>query len=189
MVRQIFCIYAKKLHKTDFFQIHFIIEYNLCSVIKRLFNNKKRGIMKKIVLTVIVVILTLSVACAGNDRPISVEQLPQKAQQFLKSYYPKVGVAYAKEDVEVMSKEYEVVLTDGSKMEFAADGEWKSVECKHNAVPMDIVPQQIKSYVEKNYPEVLITKIDRDRYEYEVSLSNRLELTFNKEFKLIEIDD
>lgn len=56
-------------------------------------------------------------------------------------------------------------------------------------MPADIVPQQIKDYVKQNYPDARITKIDRDRRDYEVSLSNRLELTFNKEFRLIEIDD
>ena len=88
-----------------------------------------------------------------------------------------------------MSKEYEVVLTNGVKIEFAANGEWKSVERKADAVPADIVPQQIKDYVKQNYPDARITKIDRDRRDYEVSLSNRLELTFNKEFRLTEIDD
>lgn len=145
--------------------------------------------MKKFMLTVVVIFLTLSVACADTDRPITIDKLPQKAQQFLKSYYPQVGVSFAKEDSDLMSKEYEVVLTNGVKLEFAANGEWKNVECKHDAVPAAIVPQPIKSYVEKNYPEAKITKIDRDRRDYEVSLSNRLELTFNKEFQLIEIDD
>lgn len=145
--------------------------------------------MKKFMLTVIVVFLTLNIAWADADRPVTIEQLPQKAQQFLKKYYPQVGLSFAKEDSDWMSKEYEVVLTNGVKIEFAANGEWKSVERKADAVPADIVPQQIKDYVKQNYPDARITKIDRDRRDYEVSLSNRLELTFNKEFRLIEIDD
>jgi hypothetical protein len=32
-------------------------------------------------------------------------------------------------------------------------------------------------------------KIDRDRRDYEISLSNRLELTFDKKFNLVDIDD
>ena len=145
--------------------------------------------MKKFMLTVIVVFLTLNIAWADADRPITIEQLPQKAQQFLKKYYPQEGLSFAKEDSYWMSKENEVVLTKGAKKEFAATGVWKRVERKADAVPADIVPQQIKDYVKQNYPDARITKIDRDRRDYEVSLSNRLELTFNKEFRLIEIDD
>ena len=40
-------------------------------------------------LTVIVVFLTLNIAWADADRPITIEQLPQKAQQFLKKYPKK----------------------------------------------------------------------------------------------------
>ena len=81
------------------------------------------------------------------------------------------------------------MFADGTKVDFAANGEWTSVECKGKAVPAGIVPQQIEAYVKQNYPDAHIRKIDRDRTDYEVSLSNRLELTFNKNFKLIEIDD
>lgn len=145
--------------------------------------------MKKILLTVVVAFLSFGFVYANDDVPITVEQLPQKAQQFLKSYFPQVSVSFAKKESDIIGNEYDVVLTDGSKMEFSSNGEWKSVECKGNAVPADIVPRQIKQYVTKNYPDTKILKIDRDRRDYEVTLSNRLELTFNKEFKLIEIDD
>lgn len=145
--------------------------------------------MKKLFLIAAVVFMSLGVACAEADRPITVDKLPQKAQQFIKSYYQQVGVTYAKEDKDLVSTEYEVLLADGTRMEFASSGEWTSVECKGSAVPEDIVPQQIKQYVAKNYPNTKILKIDRDRRDYEVTLSNRLELKFNKEFKLIEIDD
>ena len=133
--------------------------------------------------------MSLGVACANADRPIAVENLPQKAQQFIKKYFANVGVTYVTEDRDVISKDYEVMFADGTKVDFAGNGEWTSVECKGVAVPADIVPQQIKDYVKQNYPDVQIRKIDRDRNDYEVSLSNRLELTFNKDFKLIEIDD
>ena len=145
--------------------------------------------MRRLFLVAAVVFMSLGVACANADRPIAVENLPQKAQRFIKKYFANVGVTYATEDRDVISKDYEVMFADGTKVDFAGNGEWTSVECKGVAVPADIVPQQIKDYVKQNYPDVQIRKIDRDRNDYEVSLSNRLELTFNKDFKLIEIDD
>lgn len=145
--------------------------------------------MRRLFLVAAVVFMSLGVACANADRPIAVENLPQKAQQFIKKYFANVGVTYVTEDRDVISKDYEVMFADGTKVDFAGNGEWTSVECKGVAVPADIVPQQIKDYVKQNYPDVQIRKIDRDRNDYEVSLSNRLELTFNKDFKLVEIDD
>ena len=145
--------------------------------------------MRKLFLIAAVVFMSLGVACAEADRPIAVENLPQQAQQFIKRYFSNVGVTFAKEDRDMHSKEYEVLFADGSTVDFAANGEWKSVECKGVAVPADIVPQQIRDYVAKSYPDAQIRKIERDRNDYEVSLSTRLELKFNKEFKLVEIDD
>ncbi len=147
------------------------------------------SIMKKMFLTCSILFAAVGVACADVDRPIEVEKLPDAAQKFLKQYFSQAGVSLAKEDVELTYKEYEVVLTDGTRIEFRSNGEWKDVDCKFSEVPAGIIPAQIADYVKKNYPDVKIVQIDRDRRTYEVSLSNKLELKFDSKFKLIDIDD
>ena len=121
--------------------------------------------MKKLmILTTILMALGISTACADNDKPIAVTQLPQKAQLFIKTHFPKEKVALAKL-------------------------ERKEVECKYSTVPTAIIPVQIASYVSQNYPDTQIVQIDRDKRDYEVKLTNRLELTFDLNFNLIDIDD
>lgn len=145
--------------------------------------------MKKFaVLTVALFVFALT-GRADNDRPIAVDQLPQKAQQFIKQHFPKSKVALAKEEREFLDLRYEVVFANSVKIEFLKDGEWKEVDCKYSAVPAAIVPVKIAEYVAKNYEDVQIVKIDRDKREYEVDLSNGLELTFDTKFNLIDIDD
>ena len=146
-------------------------------------------IMKKIMSVLAVLFLALNVACANEDRPIQVEQLPAAAQKFIKAHFPDSKISYAKIDDKLVYKEYEVMFADGVKIEFNGDGEWKDVDCKFGAVPAAIIPKKIANYVAKNYPDAKIIKIDRDRRDYEVSLSNRLELTFDMKFNLVEIDD
>lgn len=51
------------------------------------------------------------------------------------------------------------------------------------------VPAQIAQYVSGHYPDASIVQIDRDKHDYEVKLSNGLELTFDLKFNLIDIDD
>lgn len=146
--------------------------------------------MKKLFLTVSIMVAAVGVACADVDRPITVEKLPDSAQRFLKQYFSQVNVSLATEDVELTYKEYDVVLTDGTRIEFRSNGDWKDVDCKYSEVPKGIVPKQIADYVKKNYPDVKITQIDREnRKYYEVTLSNRLELTFDMKYRLVEIDD
>ena len=121
--------------------------------------------------------LGISTACADSDRPIDVAQLPQKAQQFIQKHFAGEKVALAK------------VERDVANAEFYKDGEWKEVDCRYSSVPAAVVPAQIAQYVSGHYPDASIVQIDRDKHDYEVKLSNGLELTFDLKFNLIDIDD
>ena len=146
--------------------------------------------MKKLmILTAILMAFGITTACADNDKPIAVNQLPQKAQQFIKTHFPKEKVAFAKLERDFLETTYEVVFTNSTKLEFKKDGEWKEVDCKYSTVPMKIIPAQITQYVSQNYPDTQIVKIDRDKRDYEAKLTNGLELTFDLNFNLIDIDD
>ena len=128
-------------------------------------------------------------AFAGNDRIITVAELPAVSQQFIKTHFAGVEVSYVKVDEEMFDKDYKVVFVNGSKVEFAKDGAWKEVDCKYGEVPAAIVPQQIRDYVAKNFAGRKIVSIDRDKRDWEVKLDNGLDLKFDLQFRLIEIDD
>ena len=69
---------------------------------------------------------------------------------------------------------------------------FKAVEvsyAKVGEVPAAIVPQQIRDYVAKNFAGRKIVSIDRDKRDWEVKLDNGLDLKFDLQFRLIEIDD
>lgn len=146
--------------------------------------------MKKLmILSAILVTFGINTACADNDKPITVTQLPQTAQQFIKTHFPKEKVAFAKLERDFLETTYEVLFTNSTKVEFYKDGEWKEVDCKYSTVPAKIVPAQIAQYVTQNYPDAQIVQIDRDKRDYEVKLTNGWELTFDLNFNLIDIDD
>ncbi len=126
---------------------------------------------------------------ADNEKPITVDQLPTAAQQTLKKDFPNMKVALAKLDNEIFDKSYDVIFTDGSKIEFDRKGNWTEVSCKNSVVPAAFIPTAIKDYLKGHYPTEKVISIERDIRGYEVHLSNRFELTFNKSFKLIDIDD
>ncbi|WP_295939511.1 PepSY-like domain-containing protein [uncultured Alistipes sp.] len=126
---------------------------------------------------------------AGNDRPISVDELPVASREFIKTHFDGVEVSFSKVDEELFDKDYKVVFTNGAKVEFSKNGQWREVEHKYGEVPSAIVPQQIRDYVAKHYPDRKITQIDRDRRDYEINLNNGLELKFDMKFRLIDIDD
>ena len=146
--------------------------------------------MKKILLILVAVFsVGIFVAVADNDKIINKSQLPKAAQEFIDAHFAGVELLYAKEDCNVLFSSYEVRLENGVKMEFSSKGNWEEVDCQQNAVPAAIVPQPIKEYVEKNYAGNSILAIEKNRNQYEVRLSNRLELKFDKNFNIYDIDD
>ena len=84
---------------------------------------------------------------------------------------------------------YDVVFINGDKVEFDKKGNWKEVSCRRMTVPQAVVPVKIQEFVKSNYPEAKVLKIEKDRYEYEVKLSNFWELTFDTSFNLIDMDN
>jgi signal transduction histidine kinase len=98
------------------------------------------------------------------------------------------GLGLAKLDSDLFSKSYDVIFTNGEKIEFDKSGDWTEVKCK-SGVPTQIVPSAIRTYVKNNYPDASIIQIERKRNEYEVKLSNRWEITFDSQMRVIDIDD
>ena len=145
--------------------------------------------MKKFFLAVASLFTFIGIASADNDRIISFEQLPAKSQEFIKKYFPDEKVSYVKEESDFMELSYEAVLATGTKIEFVGSGEWKEVECRYSTLNEEIVPVQIREYVRKNFPETKFVKIEKGYRDYEVKLTNRLELTFDLNFNLVDIDD
>lgn len=144
--------------------------------------------MKKLVFLLVCVFTVSTVAMADNEKPIQVGQLPTKAQTFITTYFKGKKVALAKQDSDLFSKSYDVIFTNGEKVEFDKSGDWTEVKCLPS-VPSQIVPAAIRTYVKTNYPDASITQIERKRNEYEVKLSNRWEITFDSQMNVIDIDD
>ena len=128
-------------------------------------------------------------AFAGIDKPVTFEQLPMAAQQTIKKHFADRQIALAKMEMEFFGKSYDVIFTNGDKIEFDGRGKWTDIDCKRSQVPDALVPTTIGTFVKKNYPQTTILKIEWNRRTYEVELSNRLELEFDKSFRLIDIDD
>ena len=137
----------------------------------------------------VVLCLFVSAGCLAHDKIIPASQLPAEAQTFIKTHFPDKTVSYAKKDYEGMSYKYEVRLNDGTEIEFDKKGVWDKVDCQMSAVPAALVPALIDNYVQTNYAGAFITKIDKERFGYEIELSNDLELKFDKSGNLFDIDD
>ena len=144
--------------------------------------------MKKMILLTVSLFMGLGTIFAGHDRPIKVEQLPEKAQKFLTTYWTDVKVLKAEMDKDGLEVAYDVYLENKTKIEFDKRGEWKEIKSPMTEIPKGVIMQNILDYVANNYSGNRIEKIKREHHHVEVELTNDIELKFNKkgEFKRID---
>ena len=150
-------------------------------------NFQKMNIMKKL-LFLLLSVFTLQVAQADNDKPITFDKLPAKAQTFINQNFPTEKVAFTKMEKGFLDTSYDVVFVNGNGVEFDKNGEWTELDCKRSSVPTKAVPAQITKFVKESHPNATILKLERDRYTYEVKLSNFWEIKFDKQFNVIDMD-
>lgn len=144
--------------------------------------------MKKI-LTFIVGLFAFAALINADDRPISFDKLPEHAKTFIKTNFASAKVLYSSVDDDIIAPDYEVILDNGFEIQFKNDGQLESIDANLGTIPESIIPVPIRTYINANYPNTTYKEYEVGARSYEVKISNGLELTFNSEFKIIEIDD
>ena len=127
-------------------------------------------------------------ANADNNKPIKVTDLPVKAQTVLSQHFNNQKVNFASIESGIIDKNYDVVLQNGTKLEFDKKGNVTEIDCKQGAVPEKLIPQAINTYLQENHFGQTVRKIEFNKNEYELELSNGIDITFNKHFQVIDID-
>ena len=124
----------------------------------------------------LIIICSLTLVGCG-EKPISPTELPQEVQTFVKQNFANSTITFAQKEWGLFGSEYDVTLNDGTMISFNRNKEWDKVSSTTAPIPTAIVPA------------LSITKIDKDDNGYEVELINGLELKFNQQGALMEMDD
>lgn len=86
--------------------------------------------MKKVLSILVLAIVAVQFAFAGDVITKDVKELPLTARNFINQYFSKPQISYIKIDSEFLSKKYEVTLTDRTEIDFDKKGNWMEVDCK-----------------------------------------------------------
>lgn len=145
--------------------------------------------MKKIITIMLSVIMGLSVAQARDLVTRNVADIPAQAQSMLKKYFPKKTVNHIKIDKKLVGDtEYDVILNDGTEIDFNGKGEWEEIDCGNNSIPTGILPNTIHSYVKQNYKGAKIISVEKKNNKYEIELSNGVDLLFDRAGNFLKIE-
>ena len=144
--------------------------------------------MKKIVMLATIVLSTVFMASARNNVTYSDAVLPANAKAILSQHF-KSKVNHVKVDKGVLGgTEYEVILQNGTEVDFKGDGSLKEVDAGKNAVPQGLVLQPIKTYIKNNYGNKKIVQLEVKDKGYEIELADGKELVFDRAGNFVRED-
>ncbi len=121
----------------------------------------------------------------SNQQSVST---PAVVTSFLNKHYPNIAIA--KNEIKTSAidgKTYEVTLNDGTEIELKENGEWKEIK-DIKGIPSAIFPSTIKSYLQANYNNITVEKIEKESRGYKVELINNIDLEFDNNGKFVRID-
>lgn len=146
--------------------------------------------IKKILLSVLLVLGLATVAVARDDYSRDASVLPEAARTTISNNFKaKISLIKIDKDFGRIS-EYEVILTDGSEISFDSKGNWRQVETNaKTAVPRAFVLEGIRDFVKKNHAGQNVVGIEKERNGFEVELANGIDLKFDLNGKFIKYDD
>ncbi|HOZ75625.1 MAG TPA: PepSY-like domain-containing protein [Flavobacterium sp.] len=137
---------------------------------------------------ILAILLLVVAVSAAAQKKIDPSELPQGATAFLDKHFKGIPIEKAKKDAEHGEKGYEVILKDGTEIEFWKDGAWREVDGKGKPIPTAYISAVIVDYVNTNYPNEKITHIDYGHKDVDVDLTNKIDLEFDKSGRFLKGD-
>lgn len=141
--------------------------------------------MKRFLIATLAMLLLMGSAnAAGRKIAIDPMSLPAPAQQLVQQHWPSCAISNAWID----GKDYEVLLTDGTVIQFTSKGDWKEMKCT-DGLPVTLVPVYITRYVVNRYPKILIIDVEKMKGGYEATLANGLQIQFDLRGNVTHVDE
>lgn len=147
--------------------------------------------MKTFATSFLMVLALITGSCSGRATVTTdTTVLPPNAISIIKSNYADAKVAQIEIDKNVIGgDEYEVILANGTKIDFNHDGSIESVKAGPNGeVPLALVNDNVSKYLSANYAGQKVVEYDADSKGFEVKLSSGFELEFDSTGKFLRLD-
>ncbi len=123
----------------------------------------------------------LIIQSCDKDKVISYSDLPANAKVFIDTYFPSTDVLYAEKKKEGGKTVYDATLSDGTELEFDSSGNWIEIDCNYRAIPSGILPANITSYLNENFANSVICKVDKSYGRYDVYTTFGTRIVFSAE--------
>ena len=146
--------------------------------------------MKKLASLLLAMLMVAGIASARDRISRDMSTLPAAAQQIIKTHFGKTGVNHIKIDSKTFGgEEYDVILNNGTEIEFDQSGNIKEIDCGSRAIPDQLILKPIRDFVAKNFKGQKIVAMEVKRNRYEIALLSGQELEFERAGKFLKVDN
>ena len=141
--------------------------------------------MKKVLSILVLALVAVQLAFAGDVITRDAKQLPLTARNFINRYFTDPQISHIKIETGILgSKSYEVLLTDRTEIDFDSNGNWTDVDCKKAAVPEALIPVSVKGMVRTTFPREAIPRMEARPRGVELDLPNAYPWNFKSKGNL-----
>ena len=144
--------------------------------------------MKKICACMILSVATIQMWFADEIITKDITKLPAKGQGFIAQNHTDKQLSYIKIDKKHSHKEYDLVFTDGTEVEFDKDGDRKDITSKAAPFSVHVILQTIKVYLDQIYSNIAVDDLVNTRSGYDVEWVKDLFLRFDPSGSFMRVD-
>jgi len=129
-----------------------------------------------------------------GDEDVPVSELPAEIRDFVSEHFPGVNIEEAERE---NNGNFEIELSNDVELVFDSNGEFlgrlddgDNDDRDDDDIAPSELPQVIRDYIAENYPDQTIIEAEKeDDGGFEVTLDNGVELEFDAQGNLEEVDD
>lgn len=141
--------------------------------------------MKKILMLFVLLSCISFSVLADDDRPVSIDALPREIKEFISTQFEGKKISYATREW----NSYDVFLEGGIKVEFRGL-QWDEIGGYNlPANVLNLLPEKAVDYLRQTFKDTGVCEINKEKYGYEVKLTNGLEVMFLKDGTFLKYDD
>ena len=145
--------------------------------------------MKKFIVLIVSSLMLSTMAWADDEdiKQVDPKTFPPITHSIISSYFPGTQIVEATKSKKKVRNSFNVVLDDGSELEFDKDGQWKRVYRGGNPIPRGMLNLKIANYLDTFHPDVPVVLMEKvGKGYYHLQLADDTELTFDNQFRLKE---
>ena len=162
---------------------------------------KHKSLISKVARVVLAAAVLFAMSEAVADGPkhwrhkemaLPFDQLPQETQDYVNTNFAGKSVQMVWLYTDLYNRDYKVFFSDGDYIKFDETGQWEEIRCEAaGEVPSSCVPEQITNFTKQFFPQAKIVEIKYkdDGKRIKVKLKPKIELEFDAQYNIVDIDD